>query len=197
MNYIMPLVEILSSRPLLSVREEDLSLNPASVLMPLFIKNGELNVLFTRRSDLVAHHKGQISFPGGCVDDKDTSFEETALREADEEIGLAPEDVTILGQLDYTITEFSNFIVYPFVGLIPYPYDFRLNTSEVDRLVCAPFEAFLSGTTLKEPHLSEFKAVSDLGPAYQYQGEVIWGATAKIIHNLVGIMEEKFNLPGR
>jgi len=196
MNYIMPITEVLKSDPVLSVKEEDRSLNPASVLMPLFIENEELNVLFTRRSSHVAHHKGQISFPGGGVDDTDNSLKETALRETEEEIGLAPEDVTVLGQLNHAVITYSCFIVYPFVGLIPYPYDFRLNPGEVDRLVPVPFEVFLPGTALKEPLTPEFEAVSVLGPAYQYHGEVIWGATAKIIHNLVEMIGKKFHLPG-
>jgi len=196
MNYIMPITEVLSSNPALSVGKEDISLNPASVLMPLFIENEELNVLFTRRSRHVAHHKGQISFPGGGVDDADGSLEETALRETEEEIGLSPENVTVLGQLNRAVITYSDFIVYPFVGLIPYPYDFRLNPCEVERLVPVPFEVFLPGTALKEPLTAEFEAVSVLGPAYQYHGEVIWGATAKIIHDLIEMILEKFNLPG-
>ena len=115
----------------------------AAVLIPLFQANGEYRILFTKRTSRVETHKGQISFPGGGVDEGDASEEETALREAEEEIGLRRQDVTVLGRTDDALTMVSNYIVHPFVGHIPYPYDFKINPREVDRILEVPFDVFL------------------------------------------------------
>ena len=97
----------------------------AGVLIPLFRENGKYKILFTKRTDMVEHHKGQISFPGGGVEKDDRSVMETALRETQEEIGLMKEEVEILGRTDDILTLVSNFVITPFVGLIPFPYDFE------------------------------------------------------------------------
>ncbi|NNG07593.1 MAG: CoA pyrophosphatase, partial [Desulfobacteraceae bacterium] len=120
--------EVLSSRSPKRIPDETSSYIHAAVLFPLFSANGEYGVLFTQRTQTVENHKGQISFPGGAVEAEDGSLEETALREAHEEVGLLSNDVEILGQLDDTTTVVSYFVVHPFVGVIPYPYDFRINS---------------------------------------------------------------------
>lgn len=162
----------------------------ASVLIPLFEDDGEHKVLFTERTRRVEHHKGQISFPGGKVDEEDDTFEETALREAYEEIGLATEDVTILGRIDDALTAVSDFIVHPFVGLIPYPYDFRLNVREVNRLVRVPIEVFFSDGSLYKRDWAEIEGKIYHGAVYHYHGDVIWGATARIMQNFVDVIRE-------
>ncbi len=105
----------------------DKKLKPAAVLVPLFYDGNEFHILLTRRSENVPHHKGQISFPGGQPHKKDSDLLQTALRESWEEIGLKPEDVQVIGELDDTPTLTSGFIITPFVGIIPYPYSFKLN----------------------------------------------------------------------
>ncbi|MGD9040030.1 MAG: CoA pyrophosphatase, partial [Desulfobacteraceae bacterium] len=99
--------EVLNSRPPKRIPDEQSSYIHAAVLFPIFSANGEYNVLFTQRTHKVESHKGQISFPGGGVEEQDGSLEETALREAHEEIGLLNKDVEILGQLDDTTTVVS------------------------------------------------------------------------------------------
>ena len=141
------------------------------------------------------HHKGQISFPGGTVDKEDGTFEETALREAFEEIGLLREDVTILGRIDDTRTVVSNFIIHPFVGLIPHPYNFRINPEEVKRLIEVPFEVFLINRSTDKMSDIEHEGVTFQSLTYLYNGEVIWGATARIIKNFIEIIGEKLDLP--
>jgi 8-oxo-dGTP pyrophosphatase MutT (NUDIX family) len=97
------------------------NLTPAAVLLPLLHKDEELHILFTKRTQTVKAHKGQVSFPGGVRDPDDESLLKTALREAQEEIGLRPEDVEILGALDPITTVTTDFLVYTFVGQIPFP----------------------------------------------------------------------------
>jgi 8-oxo-dGTP pyrophosphatase MutT (NUDIX family) len=166
----------------------------AAVLIPLFNENGEHKILFTKRSTQVKTHKGQISFPGGVVEETDQSLRETALREAHEEIGLLKEDVEILGQSDDATTVVSNFIVHPFVGVIPYPYDFRIRPEEVDRIIEVPLKVFLEDDPRYRQNSAEFEGVIYPGSAFQYKGDVIWGATARILEDLIGILKGRLDL---
>lgn len=186
-KYIEFLKNILRYREPNIIMDENGSYKEASVLIPMFEKDDRAYVLFTKRSNHVEHHKGQISFPGGGVDDSDPSLEYTALREAYEEIGLMERDVKLLGRLDDTITFASRYIVHPFVGLIPYPYEFKINKKEVEKLISVPLDFFL------QDGVPKIKAIYYDGkiyntPAYEYHGEIIWGATARILTNLIEIL---------
>ncbi len=108
--------------------------SPAAVLVPVYRKNGEDYVLFTRRTENLNHHRGEISFPGGEKEPCDADLYATALREAEEEIGLHPEDVRILGRLDDFQTPYG-FHVTPYVGTFDYPYPFCVNGSEVAEIL--------------------------------------------------------------
>lgn len=163
------------------------SYKEACVLIPIFKNNGKVFLLFTKRSNHVEQYKGQISFPGGGVDDNDESLEETALREAYEEIGLRREDVELLGCLDDTTTLISEYIVHPFVGLIPYPYNFRINKREVEKIIIAPLNFFLRDGVLKIRSISYNQKIYN-SFSFEYCGEVIWGATARIIQNLIRVL---------
>jgi len=157
----------------------------AAVLIPIFKQDDGYRFLFTRRTGTVEAHKGQISFPGGRVDKQDESLMETALREANEEIGLRRKDVEILGRTDDVRTMSSDYIVHPFAGLIPYPYDFRINRNEVEELLTVPLEIFLeSGSAMPV----EYQGATYQSLTYTYGGAVIWGATARIMENLVDIL---------
>lgn len=169
-------------------------LRKAAVLVPLFKAQSEYKVLFTKRTDTVEAHKGQISFPGGRIEEEDGSPLETALREADEEIGLSRKDVTVLGQMDDARTVSSNYIVYPFVGLIPYPYAFKASVQEVKELLEVPFQVFLSNNSCGETCPVVYEGATYRTLAYRYKGEVIWGATARIMQNLVEILSGSLNL---
>jgi 8-oxo-dGTP pyrophosphatase MutT (NUDIX family) len=187
--------EILSSRAPKRIPDARSSFIHAAVLFPIFSANGEYEVLFTQRTHKVESHKGQISFPGGGVEEQDRSLEETALREAQEEIGLLNKDVEILGQLDDTTTVVSNFVVHPFVGLIPYPYDFKINPLEVKRIIEVPFRIFMSDDPKYKRDTAEFEGVTYQTPAYVYGGNVIWGATARIIEGFMEILKSQLDLP--
>jgi len=159
-------------------------LSEAAVLIPIYEKAGEHYILFTKRTDDVEYHKGQISFPGGKRDEHDDNLLVTALRESFEEIGLNPEAAEILGELDEEKTVISNFIVSPFVALIPHPYQFKINDKEVKELVEVPISALLDRANFRE------EVVVDDGqtfPAYSYHygDQVIWGATARILNGLL------------
>ncbi|MDB9822642.1 CoA pyrophosphatase [Deltaproteobacteria bacterium] len=162
----------------------------ASVLIPLFMENGGYKVLFTERSYNVEHHKGQISFPGGAVDEKDNSLEETALRESYEEIGLLAEDVEILGQIDDVPTVTSRFIIHPFVGQIPSHYSFKINPGEVESIITVPLRFFFD----KKDH-AHLDGLTYHGTTYEYQNHIIWGATAIIMENFISLAGDNLCLP--
>jgi 8-oxo-dGTP pyrophosphatase MutT (NUDIX family) len=122
---------------------EDKTRIPAAVLILLYEKAGEVYLLFTRRSDKVATHKGEISFPGGARNHDDESSEATALREAAEEIGINPETVEILGLLDDCFTVSSNYVIAPVVGAIAEaPPAFRLIPMRVAEIIEIPLSFF-------------------------------------------------------
>ena len=187
--------DLLNRRSPKPIEEQGSSLRRSAVLIPLFNVASEYRVLFTKRTDSVEAHKGQISFPGGRIEEEDGSPLETALREADEEIGLSRKDVTVLGQMDDARTVSSNYIVHPFVGLIPYPYEFKTSVQEVKELIEVPFQVFLSGDSAGESTPVVYEGAIYQTLAYHYRGEVIWGATARIMQNLVDLVKRKLNLP--
>jgi 8-oxo-dGTP pyrophosphatase MutT (NUDIX family) len=161
----------------------------AAVLIPIFEREGTLHVLLTKRSDLVEHHRGEISFPGGKLDPTDPDLQSCALRETSEELGVSPADVRVLGQLDDFHTVATQFHVAPFVGLIPYPYEFRVSAREIAALVTPPLEIFFDPTRRSEEiwilHGRPVNVVF-----YQWEGHTIWGATARILKHLVEVLQE-------
>jgi 8-oxo-dGTP pyrophosphatase MutT (NUDIX family) len=187
--------EVLDSRSPNRIHDGQSLYKHAGVLIPFFEEDRDYKLLFTKRTDTVEHHKGQISFPGGSVDEEDDTVEETVLREAQEEIGLHRDDVDILGRIDDTLTVVSNFIVHPFVGIITYPYDFTLNAAEVKRLIKVPLSVFHPKSSKKKTHTLEIEGVTFETQAFEYKGDIIWGATARIIDNLMDIIGPKLPLP--
>jgi 8-oxo-dGTP pyrophosphatase MutT (NUDIX family) len=194
-NLPQAIKEILSARTPKRIRDEQHSYKHAGVLVPIFKQGGEYLILFTKRTTKVEHHKGQISFPGGAVDEADASVKETALREAWEEIGLQEEDVEILGRIDDTLTVVSDFIVHPFVGLIPNPYPFMINTDEVAKLIKMPLKVFHPANARNKGTVFEFEGKTHQTPTYEYGGEVLWGATARIMEIFMNIIGHKLPLP--
>jgi 8-oxo-dGTP pyrophosphatase MutT (NUDIX family) len=161
---------------------------PAAVLILIYERDGEPHVLFTERTHKVEHHKGQISFPGGACDEGDDCLETTALRETYEEIGVKPEDVTIIGQLDEMVT-ISNFKVTPYVGILATQseHPFVLNKHEVERVVQVPL-SFLLDERNMELEMREHQGREVLVPAFNYNGHRIWGATARMLHQFVELL---------
>jgi len=171
-------------RRALSGRQRKVAADPrlrkAAVVMPLYEDGDGLQILFTRRSEEVPQHKGQIAFPGGLQHPDDPSLRATALREAEEEIGLRAGDVEILGELDDTATATTHFIVTPFVGLIPHPYTFRMNPAEIVELIPLPLSLLRDPSRFREELWDRDGAKN---PVYFYMvgSHVIWGLTARIL----------------
>jgi 8-oxo-dGTP pyrophosphatase MutT (NUDIX family) len=180
------LQEILTGR--LKIHIHDANLMPAAVLIPLFVREGEYNLLFTRRTETVEHHKGQISFPGGRRDPEDPDLLATALREAEEEMGIQRKDVRIVGELD-DICTVTNFCVAPFVGLIPYPYPFQINLHEIEEVLEIPLAILLNKAHFRE-EIRERNGQSYPAFFYQYKHHAIWGATARILKQLLDLLPQ-------
>ena len=163
---------------------------PAAVLIPLFYENSELMMLFTQRTYLVKHHRGQISFPGGVHDPDDDNLLATALRESQEEIGLAPQEVDVLGFLNATLT-ITGFRVYSFVGLVPYPYEFLLNDREVARLMAFPVRQLLQPHRWRTgPH--DWEGKHSTVYYCKMPQTTIWGATARILVDFLALLHPAF-----
>lgn len=179
--------KILAQREKQTIVPTNAPLAPAAVLLPLYEKEGEYYILLTKRTQKVEHHKGQISFPGGARHEQDRDLRDTALRETFEEIGVRPEDVEILGELDNMGTLTSNFLITPFVGIIPYPYKFIVNQDEIEELIEVPLSALVDEKNLRE----EFYIIEGTqyrANIFDYKGHVIWGATARILKQFVDLV---------
>jgi|UniRef100_A0A7V6A5R0 8-oxo-dGTP pyrophosphatase MutT (NUDIX family) len=161
---------------------------PAGVLAPVFLAGGDVSLLFTQRTMNLKAHQGQISFPGGVKDPEDPDLLATALRETEEEIGLKPAEVEILGTLNPVATT-TGYWIKPFVAVIPYPYGFRLNRQEVNRLLIFPLKAFCVPERWSSgPYHHKGQTVQVR--CWKYQGTVIWGATACMILDLLSRLGE-------
>jgi 8-oxo-dGTP pyrophosphatase MutT (NUDIX family) len=161
---------------------------PAAVLVPLFLPSaGEppAVVLTRRRSDL-RRHAGEISFPGGRRDAEDADLRETALREAEEEIGLPRELVTPLGELPAISTFATNYLIHPFVGLIPPGQSWRVSPREVDAVLELPLHDVGASRTRTEIERRGFRFEVD---AYILDGHLIWGATFRIVEDLLARLQ--------
>ena len=159
----------------------------AAVLVPLLAVDGEPSLLFTRRSNLLPHHQGQIAFPGGGHDPEDPDLAATALREAQEEIGLDPAHVRLLGALDDLETVATRFVITPFVGVVPHPYDFRPCPREVDAIFSVPLRV-LQAPDAERHEVWDFDGRAVPIDTYPVDGHVIWGATQRITRDLLGVL---------
>ncbi len=158
----------------------------ACVLVPIVSKDDTLHLLLTKRTETVEHHKGQISFPGGTVDDGDESSNATALREVEEEIGISSSEITILGQLsDIHIP--SGFVVTPIVGYIKSLSDLKTSPDEVAEVLLIPLEKFFD-PNLRRSELRELQGINRQVYLYDVWKEPVWGATAHIIKQFIDII---------
>lgn len=169
------IADILARRRRRKVDGEDLI--SCAVLIPLFARHGQYHLLFTERSDEVYSHKGQVCFPGGKQEPTDSTLLETALREIEEEIDLKAKDVQILGELDDIPTITTNYVISPFVGLIPHPYPFKVDKREIREVFSVPLSFLTDEANFRRDTWS-----------YEYEGHIIWGATVRIVRQLVDLL---------
>ncbi|MFC1900823.1 NUDIX hydrolase [Chloroflexota bacterium] len=189
---LQQLKEALSQRPkkdLFKKNRRHVVGNPTSsaVLLPLFVKDGEYHILFTKRTDTVRDHKGQISFPGGAYELEDLTLLDTALRESKEEIDLDGSDIEVIGELDDILTLHTNYLISPYVGVISWPYQFKVDPKEVETILEVPISVLLDKDNLRHETETDEDGKMITGYYYNYQGEVIWGATARILTQFLDI----------
>jgi 8-oxo-dGTP pyrophosphatase MutT (NUDIX family) len=139
-------------------------------------------------------HAGEISFPGGRQDPQDSDLVDTALREAEEEIGLAREAVSLLGELPPISTFATNYLIHPFVGLVPAGQRWRMSPREVDAMLELPLRALQESRTRTR---MERRGISFETDAYILDGHLIWGATARILENLLERLDSLIPPAGR
>jgi 8-oxo-dGTP pyrophosphatase MutT (NUDIX family) len=161
-------------------------LRQASVLVPLFTKDGAPHLLFTRRPLTLRRHAGQISFPGGTREAGDDGPLTTALRETEEELGLRPEQIEPLGELDELPTP-TGFRIHPFVGVLQTPFTLRPNPEEIDEVIEVPLTALMDPSKQRVETRPVLGAKRDIY-FYDYGPHVIWGATAHIVRNLFAVV---------
>lgn len=167
----------------------------AAVLIPLFAERGETRVLFTRRTETVEHHKGQISFPGGAADRQDPDAPATALRETEEELGIPKDRVQVLGVLDDLLATVSGFIITPVVGIIPHPFPLRVNEAEIAEVFAVPLEVFQDPSRMRVEQRELPRSLRAFGGErggdridvyfYTYGPHEIWGVTARIMKSFI------------
>jgi 8-oxo-dGTP pyrophosphatase MutT (NUDIX family) len=169
------------------VRGDDL--RASAVLLLLYEQQGREYVLFQERTQEVMHHKGEVSLPGGRRDPEDGTLQETALRETDEEIGVARDHIEVFGALDEVATRSSNYVISPFVGAITRTgeYPFRMAESEVKELLIVPLDHLTDAAT------AEWQVIEDGEDAiadreFRYERHRIWGATARIVGQYIDLL---------
>jgi 8-oxo-dGTP pyrophosphatase MutT (NUDIX family) len=182
------LKELLARR--IKVRVLEINRRPSAVLIPIFYQMGQQHILFTRRTELVHYHKGEISFPGGGYHPEDGSLINTALRESFEEIGLEPQDVEVLGELDDVPTRNSNYVITPFVGFINPRNKYKPSEFEIAEIIEIPIEGLLVQGSFREVRAPDPGDNLDIPFVYAYAGNIITGATARILKQFLGLFTQ-------
>jgi 8-oxo-dGTP pyrophosphatase MutT (NUDIX family) len=181
------IAEILQARPCRELSPD--GYRRAAVLLPLSATPAGPQLLLCRRTETVPTHKGQISFPGGGHQPEDADLVATALREAREEIGLQPADVTVLGLLDDTVTVNSRHVVRPVVGAVPHPHPLVLDPFEIVETIALPLRPLLHGAAFRE-EIWERNGRPAPVLFYEHAGHVIWGLTARILQHFIAVIRE-------
>ena len=187
---VEPLVALtrarLASRPRRVVTDD--ALVRAAVLVPI-VDRGEPFLVFAKRTEHVGTHRGQISFPGGRVDPTDAGPLAAALRESEEEIGLPRGAVEPLGALDDTETIATQFVITPFVGVVRAPVAWRPDGHEIEKVIEVPLQALRERASFRVEHRQRDGVRHEVF-FWDYQGETIWGATARILKSYLDLLED-------
>jgi 8-oxo-dGTP pyrophosphatase MutT (NUDIX family) len=159
----------------------------SSVLLLLFPDNGKIYTCLTRRNPNMKNHPGQVSFPGGKIEEGE-SPKLTAMREAQEEVGVSPLDIRILGMLSELYIPVSGYSIFPYVGWIDQKPCFVLNTDEAEKLILFPLEDFIQNEEIAFTEMKTFTGQLTV-PYYPFEDEIIWGATAMILSEFFEVMK--------
>ena len=162
-----------------------------AVLTLFYPHNSKLYMVFIKRTEYPGVHSGQISFPGGGLEQVDKDIVDTALREAEEEIGVNRNSVMVLGKLTDLFIPPSNFLVTPVVGYTTERPDFRPDPDEVDRILEYPMDELLNELNIMEKEIAIFPEVTLKVPCFYIDGNVIWGATAMILSELLDVIRQE------
>jgi 8-oxo-dGTP pyrophosphatase MutT (NUDIX family) len=155
---------------------------PAAVLLMLFERDGDPWLVFTRRTHHVAHHKGEISFPGGGRDDEDADIEATAVRETVEELGIDPGDITIVGRLDDWPTFVTGYNVAPFVAVVPEQHAYRPSDAEIDEVIELPVDELARVGRRDTIMRRGFPIDTNI---FETRGHFIWGFTGAVLRQFL------------
>lgn len=166
----------------------------ASVLVPLQFHDNKWHVILNIRSQYVGLHQGEIAFPGGKLEDTDENMFSCALRETWEEMGILPKDVDVLGNLDGVLTR-TNYLVFPVIGIIPYPYKFETDSKEVDEIIEIPVPSLLKDSALRyEARLNLDNSLLER-VAFAHGKHLVFGATAWILNQFIEIVKSFDYIP--
>jgi len=165
------------NRELTASPDEQTRVKHSSVLLLLFVEDSELKACLIKRPEHMKHHAGQIALPGGRIEKEETALE-TALRETWEEIGITSDQIEILGSLSELYVQVSRFQIHPFVGWLDKKPEYVINKSEVEKTISFPVK--LINNSFDEVELNTFSGKLKV-PCIQFEGEIIWGATAMIL----------------
>ncbi len=177
----------------LSQEEREIPVNidprvPAAVLVPFVCVNGEWNLLFTKRTNEVAKHQGEISFPGGAAEKIDRNLIETALRETCEEIGIGRTKIQILGSID-PVPTISNFCVLPVIGIIDWPAEVTVNHGEVEKIILIPVDWLKQNENWYQQEYFYAEGKSRTVIHYKdYFGDHLWGITAALTQKAIQLI---------
>jgi len=163
----------------------------SAVLALFYPIDGVPHLALIQRPEYGGVHGGQISFPGGKVEDIDKSLLDAALRESHEEVGVEAGSITVVGPMTEIYVLASNFIVYPFIGYAESRPDFIIDEREVDELLEVPFETFLNEGLIKEKVIMSKAGFNLNAPYFDVDGRVLWGATAMMISEIASLVKGK------
>ncbi|WP_022670701.1 NUDIX hydrolase [Hippea alviniae] len=156
----------------------------SAVIIPFLPKNGEWFLIFEKKAKSLRKHAGQISFPGGIKEPNDKTLLHTAIRETCEEIGICENDIEIIGNIEPTKTLTTDYLIYPFVGIVNRQPPYKINPDEVEKLLFVPLNFLIEHYPIKKGKLNYNGKIRET-PLVEYEGEIIWGATARILNKLL------------